>query len=112
MTPIGSAVISAGLRRLVAATLFFFTAAALGVFGYPAVARAEWNIGEYDQCMATPSNTWHHAYDCCVISGGVWNSAGNCVAPVELQGPEGGPTPTTLNPVMTPVMPPPTEALP
>src|SRR5258708_31243922 len=110
MTPIGSAVISAGLRRLVAATLF---TAALGVFGLPAIARAEWDIGMYDQCMATPSNTWHHAYDCCVISGGVWNSAGNCGAPVEVAGPEGGPGPTTtLHPVMTPVMPPPTEALP
>jgi hypothetical protein len=111
MTPIGSAVISAGLRRLVAATLFM--AAALGVLGHPAIARAEWDIEEYDRCMATPSNTWHHAYDCCVISGGQWNSTGNCVAPVELQGPDqGGTTPTTLRPVMTPVMPPPTEALP
>jgi hypothetical protein len=111
MTPIGSAVISVGLRRLVAATLFM--AAALGVFGHTAIARAEWDIGEYDQCMATPSNTWHHAYDCCVISGGVWNSAGNCVAPVELQGPDqGGTSPTTLRPVMTPVMPAPPQALP
>jgi hypothetical protein len=59
MTPIGSAVISAGLRRLVAAALFM--AAALGVFGHPAIARADWDIGEYDQCMATPSNTWHRA---------------------------------------------------
>jgi hypothetical protein len=111
MTPIGSAVISPGLRRLGAATLV--TAAALGVFGHPAIARAEWDIGEYDQCMATPSNTWHHAYDCCVISGGVWNSAGNCVAPVNFNGPGQEEAPTeTLRPVMTPVMPPPTEALP
>jgi hypothetical protein len=109
MTPIGSAVISAGLRRLVAATLF--TAATLGVFGHLAIARADWDIGAYDACIQrVGSGAANDAY-CCVWSGGDYHS-GKCWAPVELQNPPDQTTPTTLHPVMTPVMPPPTEALP
>jgi hypothetical protein len=116
MTSIGSAVISAGLRRLVTATLFT-AAVAVGssAFGYVAIARADWDIEAYDNCLKTvtkpdgPDSGDIHA--CCIDSGGDFHN-NKCWAPVELTGPQGGTTPTTLRPVMTPVMPPPTEALP
>jgi hypothetical protein len=119
MTPIGPAVIPAGLRRLVAATLFT-AAVAVGssAFGHLAIARADWDIGAYDACMAQPhtgtgaEEQKYHMY-CCGMSGGVVTASGGCGAPVNFNGPGQEGTPTeTLRPVMTPVMPAPTEALP
>jgi hypothetical protein len=101
MTPSGTAAIPAGLRRLVAGTLF---AAALtvgsGAFGYPATVRAD----SCDGGVFKPPNP----QQCCVDQGGTWlpNFSGGCNMGVKTQTP-----PTTLRPVMTPVTPP-TQNLP
>jgi len=91
----------ARVSRLVRATLFAAALALAGTaFGHTAIARAEWDIEEYDNCMASIEND---AQYCCDISGGVWKktTGGMCVAPVEignLQGGQGTSTPTRVQP--------------
>jgi hypothetical protein len=92
------------LRRLTRAALF---TAALSIgasaFAHPAIASAEWDIGEYDSCIQAglghnlSDAEWaaHKKY-CCAISGGNWGpdaGGGNkCTAPAALQQVEPGPT--------------------
>ena len=107
MAAITVSALPAGLRRLGLATLF--TAAVTIGIGYPAVASAEWDIGAYDHCMATPHNDPNFHEYCCNGSGGVWTGS-KCVAPADnQQGP--GDTTNPLPIMPGGVMPPPmTEA--
>lgn len=108
------------LRRLLPAVLLA-AAATLGgsALGEPATAcavpDAEWDIGQYDNCIKAGNN---EPSDCCLISGGVWSETQGCVAPPartqpglpEAVGPGAGvatqnpapPPPVARNPGMAP----------
>jgi hypothetical protein len=109
-------------RRLVPAALLA-AAATLGgsALGYPAIADAaqEWDIGEYDLCVAgalaayqsgkiTFQDYNQKVKDCCIISSGIWSETQGCGAPPAN---EVGHTvrPGAINQTMTPapVAPPP-----
>lgn len=85
------------VRRLALATLFAGAATlSASAFGDPATAHAaprQWDIGEYDDCMAyiladyqTGKRTFQEynedAKTCCWVTGGVVSETQGCVAPV------------------------------
>lgn len=84
------------LRHLAAAGLLAAAAIVSGSgIGDPALACAapqEWDIGEYDSCVAKTLANYQNGVitfqqyneivkDCCIISGGVLSDAQGCVAP-------------------------------
>jgi hypothetical protein len=79
--------------------------------GAAAVASAEWDIGEYDQCRSalfgkglTNGEFLAALYSCCIQSGGDWNGYwSKCQAPPAVR--EVDPGPTVAPPVLQPVQP-------
>jgi hypothetical protein len=109
------------IRRLALATLFAGAATlSASAFGDPATACAaprEWDIGAYDDCVATvwiegdisPAQN-EEMYDsirwCCEYSGGVWNADSvSCAAPPAEQAQE-----AERAPAGTPFLPPESQA--
>lgn len=105
------------VSRSTRVTLFIAAFALAGTaFGHAAVARADWDIEVYDNCLADhpspdgPSLSEQHA--CCIESGGDWHT-NKCWAPVENSsiGPQGTPT-QVLRPPGSVQGPPPTAVNP
>ena len=88
-------------RKHMSATIFAAAAFAMavGAIAGPAVSQArEWDIGAYDNCM---KNSTRPMVECCIISGGDFDSKGECGAPpakvqTAPQTPTPGPVPGTL----------------
>lgn len=68
-----------GWRRLAVAALVAAGAMSLGAgaFGHTAIAKAEWDIEAYDECVRIGTDE----VACCRLSGGQIGDKGVCVAP-------------------------------